>query len=145
MGIEKAESTVELLSVFGILILIAYAAKQISSPLSSATAAVSAAYTNLTQDIGAQVTGPQPWIGTTAALTMPQATGIASFIGISARGGSWKLSPDGTQVWFADGSYYDNPSGHIFSSAGQDMGEPFSTSGQVTSSPEIFPDFSLAM
>lgn len=38
---------------------------------------------------------------------------------------SYTISPDGLQMWFPDGSYYDNRNGHLFLADGTDKGMAF--------------------
>jgi hypothetical protein len=146
MGLEKAETTAELGMVLGILLLLWYAYSKLKTPVS-----------NLFQDSGATVTGTAPWVGSIASpvttpLTPQHADSLAKFIGIEEHGGGYQLSPDKTQVWFFDGSFFDNTTGHFFNSAGQDQGDllgggptlPDQGAGQVTADPVIQPDFSLA-
>jgi hypothetical protein len=138
MGLEKVETGVELAEGLAIMLILVYAYNQLKSPVSSATAAVK----NLFQDVGATVTGTAPWVGSVArpgkALTPLQGDSIAKFIGIDQHGGGYKLSPDSTQVWFFDGSFFDNTTGHYFNSAGVDQGDLLGGGpiggGQVTSS-----------
>jgi hypothetical protein len=126
--IEKTESTVEVASVLGILLLLYYAYGQ----LKKTTA-------NLFQDSGATVTGTAPWVATTTPLTPAHADSLAKFLGVDLHGGSWQLSPDKTQIWFADGYFFDNATGHFFDKAGNDQGDLLGAAGsggQVTGSAE---------
>lgn len=138
MGLEKLETGAELAEGLAILLLLFYAYNKLQSPVSSAVSSVK----NLFQDVGATVTGTAPWVGSVAspgkALTPQQADSIAKFIGIAQHGGGYTVSPDGTQVWFFDGSFFDNTTGHYFNSAGQDQGDLLGGGpiggGQVTNS-----------
>lgn len=154
MGLEKVETGVELAEGLAILLLLLYAAKKLQAPITNAAAATKQVF--LDAGIGPTVTGTAPFVGSIAspgkALTPGQADGIAKFIGIAQHGGGYNVSPDGTQVWFYDGSFFDNTTGHYFNSAGQDQGDLLGggptlpdQGGQVTTDPVIQPDFSLAM
>jgi hypothetical protein len=148
MGLEKVESSVELAEVLGIGLLMLYAYNKLKAPVSSAVAAVK--NSQLGQDVtqalttDPEVTGTAPFVGSVAtpgkALTPLQADSVAKFIGPDLHGGGWNLSPDGTQIWFSDGSFYDNTTGHYFSSAGQDLGDLLGggpIGGQVTTDPTV--------
>ena len=72
------------------------------------------------------VVGAQIFVGSNQALTAAQARSIANFAGLS---NSYQISPDGLQVWFPDGSYYDNTTGTFFNKQGVSIG---SVSGGLT-------------
>jgi hypothetical protein len=145
MGLEKAETTAELGMVLGILLLLAYAYSKFKNPVSNAATAVKDFFV---QDSGATITGTAPWVGSiaqpaTKPLTPLQADSIAKFIGLAEHGGGYNVSPDKTQVWFFDGSFFDNTTGHYFNSSGVDQGDLLggggtqparSSGGQVTDS-----------
>ena len=118
-SLEKAESTAEILGVAFIAYLVWQAAKKIGGP----GGLIDSAKQSLTEaGFFADVTGPAQWVGTGKALTPQQVDSITKFVGLDGHGGGFSLSPDGTQIWFYDGSFFDNTSGHFFSSAGIDEG-----------------------
>ena len=94
---------------------------------------------------GATVTGTQDWIATTTPLTAQHADSLARFIGPDLHGGGWQLSPDGTQIWFFDGSFFDNKTGHFFDSSGVDRGNLLGNGGDTSPSPIDSIDFSQAI
>lgn len=57
---------------------------------------------------------PSPWVGT--PLTPDKARSIAILLG---QGNNYQLSPDKTQIWFFDKSYYDNTSGNYYDNNGK--------------------------
>jgi hypothetical protein len=90
--------------------------------------------------VGATVAGTADFVGTTKPLTPAQADSLAKFIGVDLHGGSWQLSPNQTQIWFADGSYYDNTVGHFYNSSGQDLGDLLGNPGTPAPSGSILDD-----
>ena len=115
-----------------IALLIYAAYKALNAAKTAATAALTQA------GAFADVTGVQPWVATVTPLTPGHADSLARFIGVAEHGGGWKLSPDGTQIWFFDGSFFDNKSGHLFDKNGNDQGDLLGNpAGQVTSSADV--------
>lgn len=112
-SLEKTESTAEILGIA----FLAYLLWKLSS---AGTAAINNALTQA--GAFAEVTGSAPWVGTGKALTPRQVDSITKFIGVDGHGGGFSLSPDSTQIWFYDGSFFDNTSGHFFTASGIDEG-----------------------
>lgn len=70
---------------------------------------------------------PEQYVGTSQPLTAVQAQTIAWLI--VTPGSQYSLSPDKTQIWFPNGAYYDNPTGHVFDNSGVDHGALFQADG----------------
>jgi hypothetical protein len=67
--------------------------------------------------------GESPTFGGSAppsTLTAVQARAIS--IALTGDPSDYTLSPDGTQVWFYSGAYYDAPSTHVYDASGNDLG-----------------------
>ena len=65
------------------------------------------------------VTVNAPWAGNGQPLTDAQAQTIAKGLGIAS---DYQLSPDKFQIWFFNGSYYDNHTGEVFDVNGNSAG-----------------------
>lgn len=113
-GVGEAESGIEIVGILILLYLAYQAYKQVSNAFTLAGAS-------------ATFVPGVPWVGTPSApvttpLTASHARSIAMYIGVDNHGGGYQISPDGTQIWFFDGSYFDNTTGTYFSASGENLG-----------------------
>lgn len=108
----------ELLLILFVVIAVGYVGKKLSGAAGSLF--------NLA-GVNNGTIGPNQLQGTGVTLTADQARSIA----VVATGSptNYTLSPDGKQVWFYNGNYYDVATGHLFDSNGNDLGALSATGG----------------
>lgn len=117
----------ESLLATGLIVLLVYLLYK-SGILTGITSGVSAVSQGLQQGGLYATTSQADYVGNGKALTAQEARAIAISLGQFP---NYTVSPDGMQVWFYDGSYYDNSTGHVFSKDGTDEGTLNDNSGSV--------------
>lgn len=75
-------------------------------------------------------TAPADYVASGKPLKANQADAISKALQKFPNVG-YHLSPDGIQILWDDGSWYDNSSGHVFDAAGNDLGTILDASGQI--------------
>jgi len=115
MAIEENIELGEIIIIgVGIVVVWLYVTKKLQPVLAEASQAIGDAARNLTGN--PQIVGPSSVVA--QPLTAQKAVSIAVQLGQAS---NYTLSPDGKQIWFFNGTYYDSTSGTVNDSHGNSV------------------------